>query len=301
MRVFVTGGTGFIGAALVRDLLAAGHDVLGLARSDASAARLAAAGATPHRGSLEDLDALRDAAARTDGVIHTAFDNSDLARFADNSRTEQAALEAIGGVLAGSGRPLAVTAGFAFLAPGTLATENDVRPPGASPLGRTAEATAAALAASGVRTCVVRLPCVHGDGDRFTIPQFTAIAERTGVSAYVGDGLNRWAAVHNVDAARVYRLAFERAAEQGEPGARYHAVAEEGVPVKAIAEVIGRRLGIPVRSLPPEAAAQHFGAHVHFVQSDAPASSALTRERLGWHPQGPGLLADIARPNYGAT
>jgi nucleoside-diphosphate-sugar epimerase len=200
-------------------------------------------------------------------------------------------------VLAGSDRPLVVTAGFAFLAPGTVATEDDVRPPGEAPTGRAAEATAIALAASGVRACVVRLPCVHGDGDRFTVPQYTAIAEGTGLSAYVGDGLNRWSAVHNVDAARVYRLALEQAV----PGARYHAVAEEGVPFKAVAEVIGRRLGVPVRGLTPEAAAAHFGVHAFFAQSDVPASSALTRERLGWRPQGPGLLADIARPDYGAA
>ncbi|MCA1220616.1 SDR family oxidoreductase [Streptomyces sp. 8L] len=294
MRVFVTGGTGFVGSAVVRDLMAGGHQVLGLARSDASARALEAAGATPHRGSLEDLDSLRAAAARTDGVVHTAFDNTDLTRFTENSATERAALEALGDELAGSDRPLIVTAGFAFLAPGTVATENDMRPPGEAPVGRAAEATAMALAEAGVRASVVRLPCVHGDGDRFTVPRYIDIARRSGVSAYVGDGLNRWSAVHQSDAARVYRLGLEKAAA----GARYHAVAEEGLPFKAVAEAIGRGLGLPTVGLSAAEADAHFGVHSFFAQSDVPASSALTRERLGWQPHGPSLLADISRPDY---
>jgi nucleoside-diphosphate-sugar epimerase len=294
MRVFVTGGSGFVGSAIVHDLVTAGHQVLALARSDASAAKLEAAGATPHRGSLEDLGSLQAAASETDGVIHTAFNNSDLTRFAENSRTERSALEAIGSVLAGRGRPLIITAGFVSLAPGTVATENDARPPGMSAAGRDAEETAMSLVEAGVCASVVRLPCVHGTGDRFTVPRYIDIARQTGISAYVGDGLNRWSAVHNVDAARVYRLALEKALA----GARYHAVAEEGVPFKDVAEVIGRRLGLPVVSKTADDAAGHFGAYALFAQSDIPASSALTRQRLGWQPQGPSLLTDIDRPGY---
>lgn len=294
MRVFVTGGSGFVGSAIVHDLVTVGHQVLALARSDVSAAKLEAAGATPHRGSLEDLDSLRAAASETDGVIHTAFNNSDLTRFAENSRTERSALEAIGSVLAGSGRPLIVTAGFGSLTPGTVATENDARPAGTGATGRDAEAAAMSLVDAGVCVSVVRLPCVHGNGDRFTIPRYIDIARRTGISAYVGEGRNRWPAVHNVDAARVYRLGLEKALA----GARYHAVAEEGVPFKDVAEVIGRRLGVPVVSKTADDAVGHFGAYAGFAQSDIPASSALTRQRLGWQPQGPALLTDIDQPGY---
>ncbi|WP_353940555.1 SDR family oxidoreductase [Streptomyces sp. HUAS MG91] len=297
MRVFVTGGTGFIGSAVVADLLAAGHEVLGLARSAASARALDAAGATPHLGSLEDVESLRTAAARTDGVVHTAFDTADLARFVEAGRVERTALEALGDVLAGSGRPLVVTAGFAFLTPGSVATEEYTSTDPASPVGRAAEPLARSMAESGVCTSVVRLPCVHGTGDRFTVPRYIDVARRTGVSAYVGDGLNRWSAVHHTDAARVYRLALEKAV----PGARYHAVAEEGVPFKEVARTIGRRLGLPVVSTPPEEADAHFGIDSYFAQADIPASSALTRERLGWEPTGPTLLADLDRDGYYAA
>jgi nucleoside-diphosphate-sugar epimerase len=294
MRVFVTGATGFVGAAVVQDLLAAGHRVLGLARSEAAAAALVAAGVDAHRGSLKDLESLRAGAALADGVIHTAFDNADLSKFVESSETERRAIEAFGDSLEGSQRPLIVTAGFAFLVQGRPATENDARVPGAGASPRVAEQTAMALAERGVRAFVVRLPCVHGPGDRYTVPRLIDIARKTGASAYVGDGLNRWSAVHSVDAARLYRLALE----SGIAGTRYHAVAEEGVRLKDIAEVIGRRLNLPVRSKTPAEAFAHFGMYALFARGDIPASSALTRERLGWRPTGPGLLADIDQESY---
>lgn len=295
MRVFVTGGTGFIGSAVVRDLVAAGHSVLGLARSNTSADVLRAAGAKPHQGSLQDLDSLRAAAARTDGVIHTAFDNGNPLRFPRNSRIERSALQAIGDVIAGSERPLVVAAGFASVVrTGDLFTEDDVSSSGAGPVGRNVERTPRRLVELGVNASVVRLPCVHGTGDRFTVPRYIEIARRTGRSAYVGEGSNRWPAVHNVDAARVFRLALER----GMPGVRYHAVAEEGVPFKQVAEVIGRWLGVPAISLSPLAARRHFGLFAGYAREDGPASSTLTCEWLGWRPEGPSLLADIDRPEY---
>lgn len=295
MRVFVTGGTGFIGTALVRDLIAAGHTVLGLARSEASAAALTAVGADAHRGSLEDLGALRAAATLTDGVIHTAFNNSSVLRFPWSSRIERSALRAIADVFAGSGKPLVVAGGFASVVrTGAAFTENDQSSRGSGPTGRNVDRTATRLAERGVNVSVVRLPCVHGTGDRFTVPRYIEIARRTGVSAYVGEGTNRWPAVHNVDAARVFRLAMEH----GVAGARYHAVAEEGVPFKDVAEVIGRRLGLPVVGIPAKAARRHFGLYAAYAQGDGPAASVLTRERLGWHPEGPPLLADLDRPEY---
>ncbi len=297
MRIFVTGASGFIGSAIVKDLLAAGHEVLGLARSDAAAASLEAAGADAHRGSLEDLESLRAGAAMTDGVIHTAFNNLDLSKFAESSEVERRAIEAFGSVLEGTNHPLIVTAGFASLVQGRRATENDVRLPGTNPSPRVSEATAMALAERGVCASVVRLPCVHGHGDRFTIPMYIDIARKTGVSAYVGDGLNRWSAVHNVDAGSLYRLALENKAAD----VRYHAVAEEAVPYKDIAEVIGRRLNVPVVSKAIDEARAHFGALAMFAQADIPASSALTREWLGWQPKGPRLLADIDQPSYYET
>lgn len=294
MRVFVTGATGFVGTAIVEDLIATGYEVLGLARSDASAASLVKAGAHVHRGSLEDLESIRSGAAMADGVIHTAFNNSDFTKIALSSETERLALEAIGEILEGSGHPLVITAGLTSIAPGRVVTEDDIRRPDSGPTSRVSESTAAELAKRGVHASVVRLPCVHGLGDRFTIPMFVDIARRTGVSAFIGAGENRWSAVHNKDAAGVYRLALEA----GVRGARYHAVAEEGIPFKAIAEVLGRQLDLPVVSITPEQADKHFGMLSVFAQADIPASSEQTRQWLGWQPNGPRLLVDIDRSEY---
>jgi len=289
MRVFVTGATGFIGSTIVAELIGAGHQVLGLARSDAGAKLLADAGAEVHRGDLEDLDSLRDGAAKSDGAIHTAFDH-DFSKFADNCEMDRRAIDTLGAALEGSGRPLVVTSGVLLLAPGRIATEDDA-PPLVSATPRVSEATALAWTSRGVRVSVVRLPQVH-DRDRQGLVSYAmALARETGVSAYVGDGLNRWTAVHRDDAAPLYRLALEN----GEAGARYHAIAEEGVTVRAIAEVIGRRLNVPVVSKSVEEAAGHFGWLALFAAMDAPASSQLTQQRLGWHPTPslPGLIADL--------
>jgi len=292
MRVFVTGATGWVGSAVVEDLIAAGHQVTGLARAEDKAAILAATGAAVVRGTLDDLDLLRNAASAADAVIHTAF-NHDFSRFAENAQQDQRTIELLGGVLEGSDRPLIVTSGVALLAPGRVATEADL-PPSDPSYQRQSEATARALAQRGVRAATVRLaPSVHGQGDHGFIPILIGMARATGVSAYIGEGLNRWPGVHRLDAARLYRLALESGLS--EPA--YHAIADEGVAFRQIASVIGRRLGLPVESRGPE----HFGWFAGFAGADMPASSERTRSRLGWTPNGPDLLSDIDQPGYYAA
>jgi nucleoside-diphosphate-sugar epimerase len=292
MRAFVTGATGFIGTAVVRELIDAGHEVLGLTRSDAGAAALVAAGARVHRGELEDLESLRAGAAASDGVIHTAFIH-DFSKFEANCEIDRRAIEAMGSALAGSDRPLIVTSGTAAaFTPGRSSTEEDAPN---SPIPRVAsEQAAAAVAFKGVRVSVMRLPQVHDPVKQGLVTYLIATAREKGVSAYVGDGSNRWPAVHLLDAAHLYRLALEKR----QAGVRYNAVGEAGVPMREIAEAIATGLKVPAVSMSAEKAGEHFGWLASFVGHDMPASSALTQQRLGWQPTGPGLIADLNAMRY---
>ncbi len=305
MRVFVTGASGWIGSAVVPELIGAGHQVTGLARSDASAAALDAAGAQVHRGSLDDLDSLREAAAASDGVIHLAFQH-DIAfsgGFEAAADADRRAIETFGEVLAGSGRPFVIASGTLGLVPGRVATEQDGRDPSSAarhlPAGAQIRRANAQMTLSfgsrGVRSSVLRLPpTVHGEGDNGFMATIVGIARGKGVSGYIGDGSNRWPAVHRLDAAHLFRLALEKAPA----GSVLHAIADEGVPIRAIAEVIGRQLDLPVVSVSAEAAGEHFGWLAGFLAVDSPASSALTRELLGWQPTQPGLIDDLDKGHY---
>jgi nucleoside-diphosphate-sugar epimerase len=291
MRVFVTGASGWIGSAVVPELLGAGHQVLGLARSDDSAAAISAAGAEVLRGDLNDLDTLRAGAAGSDGVIHLAFIH-DFTDFEASVTADRRAIETMGGALEGSGKPLVIASGTPAL-PGHVATERDESAPGSPVAGRMENGRAAlGVAARGVRSSVVGLPrTVHGDGDRHGfIARLVGIARDTGVSGYVGDGSSRWPAVHVLDAAHLFRLAVERAPA----GSRLHAVGDEGVPIRDIAEVIGRHLNVPAASVP----AGDLGFLGQVLSIDQPASATLTRELLGWRPVQPGLIEDLDKGHY---
>jgi nucleoside-diphosphate-sugar epimerase len=294
MRIFLTGATGFIGSAIIPELINAGHQVLGLTRSDTGAEQLKVAGAEVHRGSLEDVESLRSGAAKSDGVIHCAFDH-DFSDFVAICEKDRRAIEAMGSALEGSDRALLITSGTGMgnTVPGELASEDNFNPEHPNPR-RALELAGVAVAERGVNVSVVRLPQVHDPVKQGLVSYYVKIAREKGVAAYVGDGLNRWPAGHRLDAARLYKLAFEKNAA----GSRYHAVGEEGVPAREIADVIGRGLKMPVVSLTPEEANAHFGWLAPFMGFDMPASSALTQERLGWKPTGPGLIADLEEMRY---
>jgi|SRR5277367_4245740 len=292
MKIFVTGATGFIGSAILLELINVGHQVLGLTRSDAGAKSLIAAGAEAHRGDLEDLESLRSGAAKSDGVIHCGF-NHDFSKFAANCDMDKRAIEVLGSALAGSDRPLIVSSGFPLDSPKRPVTE-DVDPAAHSPMPRVSEQSAMSLRSKGVKAAVMRLPQVHDPVKQGLVTYLIAVAREKGVSAYVGEGLNRWSAAHVLDVARLYRLALEK----HESGARYHAVGEEGVPLRDIAEVIGKGLKVPAISISSEEARTHFGFLGMFVGLDLSASSSQTQERLGWHPTGPGLISDLEQMRY---
>jgi nucleoside-diphosphate-sugar epimerase len=299
MRIFLTGATGFIGSAIVPELIHAGHQVLGLTRSEAGAQSLLAAGADVHRGNLDDLESLRSGAAVSDGVIHCAFDHSafgqDFSKFAEVCEKDKRAIEAMGDVLVGSDRPFVITSGTVMgnAAPGQPATEDYFDPNHPNPR-KGSEVAGASVAARGVNVSVVRLPQVHDPVKQGLITYAVALAREKGISAYIGEGLNRWPAAHVLDVAHLYRLALEKR----EAGSRYNAVAEEGISMREIAEVVGRGLKVPAVSLSAEEAPAHFGWLAMFAGFDMPASSALTRQRLGWHPTGPGLIADLEQMRY---
>jgi nucleoside-diphosphate-sugar epimerase len=296
MRVFVTGATGFIGEAVVQELLSAGHQVLGLARSDKGAESLAALGVEVHRGSLDDLDSLKRGASASDGVVHLAFIH-DFSDYEGNCRVDRLAIETMGAALAGSNRPLIITSGTLMLPYGRLATEEDT--PDLTNAAAAARGASELLALSfvsrGVRASVVRLPPTnHGDGDHGFISLLITIAREKGVSVYIGDGLNRWPATHRLDAARVFQLALDK----GSAGSTFHAVAEEGVSIKDIATIIGKQLNVPVVSKTKEEAQQHFGWLAFALVADNPTSSAKTREQLEWTPVNPALISDLKEGTY---
>lgn len=294
MRVFLTGANGWIGSVVAQDLLDAGHTVVGLVRSPTKAEAVAARGLTPLIGGLGDLDVIRQGAADADGIVHTAF-GLDMTKVAELSAEESRAIETFGDVFAGSDRPILVTGGVLLTPVGETFTE-DARPPVDAKFPRASEQTAFALADRGLHACVVRNPrSVHGQGETHGfVPMLAKVAREKGVSAYIGDGQNLWPAVHRNDSARVYRLALERGAR----GEAYHAIAEEGVPFRSIAEAIGRQLGLPSRSLSPAEADAHFGGLAMFAAGNGPASNAWTSEVLGWQPREVGIIADIERPGY---
>lgn len=294
MRVFITGATGFIGSAIVEDLLAAGHQVVGLARSDASAKLLESFGVEILRGSLDDLDSLKRGAAGSDGVIHCAFIH-DFSDFATSAKKDHLAIQTLGAALEGTNRPLVITSGTLGLGltPGRLATEEDRGDPAKNPRVAS-EDIALSFASKDVRSSVIRLPpSVHGKGDHAFVPMLIAIAREKGVSAYIGEGINRWPSVHRVDTAQLYRLVLEK----GTAGAKYHGVSDEGIPFRDIAQAIGRHLNVPVVSKTIEEAADHFGWFGNFIAIDNPTSSKQTQQELGWHPSQTSLLVDL-NENY---